>query len=178
MTTAAEVVSFWKAAGPAAWFRKDDGFDSEFRSRFLAAHERAARGELDSWAVTAEGALALLILLDQFPRNSFRGTARMYATDEQALALANRAIAAGHDLITEQALRLFFYLPFEHAENLSDQQRAMQLVEPLGEELTHYARIHLEAIERFGRFPHRNAILGRESTPEELAFLADGGFAG
>ena len=176
--TAADVVSFWKEAGPSAWFQKNDTFDAEFRSRFLAAHEQAATGALARWAETAEGALALLILLDQFPRNCFRGTARMFATDEQALVLAGQAIALGHDLASEEALRVFFYLPYEHSERLADQLRAIELTRPLGGETFRFAEIHRDVIERFGRFPHRNAVLGRRTTPEEAAFLAAGGFSG
>ncbi len=178
MTTAADVVSFWKEAGPSKWFRKDAAFDAAFRNRFLAAHERAAKGELDHWRQTAAGALALLILLDQFPRNCFRGTARMFATDAKAKALAADAIELGHDQATDENLRSFFYLPFEHSEELADQQRAVALTEPLGGESHRYALIHLDVIERFGRFPHRNDVLGRASTPEEIAFLKAGGFAG
>lgn len=178
MTTAAEVVSFWSEAGPAAWFQKNAAFDRQLRDRFLDLHEQAARGALDAWGETAEGSLALMILLDQLPRNMFRGSARMFATDEKAMELADRAIALGHDLATEEALRIFFYLPFEHSEQLSDQQRAVDLIRPLGGEVARYAQIHLDVIERFDRFPHRNELLGRRSTPEELDFLAAGGFAG
>lgn len=178
MTQASEITGFWRDAGMEKWFARDDAFDAALGHRFRDAHEAAAAGALDGWNAHAEGALALQILLDQFPRNVFRGTARMFATDARALALADAAIAQGHDRAVEQALRLFFYLPFEHSEALADQQRAVALITPLGPDLLHYAQVHLDVIARFGRFPHRNALLGRTSTPEELAFLAAGGFAG
>ena len=178
MMQAADVVDFWRAAGAEKWFGKDAAFDADFRDRFLAAHEAAASGALDSWAETADGALALMILLDQFPRNAFRGTARMFATDAKALVLADAAIGAGLDAEVEPALRAFLYLPFEHSEALADQDRALALFRPLGADLLHWAEVHHDIIVRFGRFPHRNAVLGRSSTAEELAFLESGGFAG
>jgi len=178
MTKPSDVIAFWKDAGFARWFGKDNAFDAEFRARFLQAHEAAASGKLGSWADTAEGALALILLLDQFPRNAFRDTARMFATDAQALTIADAAIAAGHDLATDPALRLFFYLPHEHSERLEDQERAVALITPLGSELLRYAEIHRDVVLRFGRFPHRNSLLGRVSTPQELEFLAAGGFSG
>jgi len=172
------VVDFWREAGYERWFKKDDKFDAEFRSRFLALHEKAASGALALWADDAEGALALVILLDQFPRNSFRGTARMFATDDRALAVAARAVARGFDKEVEEKLRLFFYLPFEHSEKMADQDRSVDLTRALGEELLKYAIQHREIIERFGRFPHRNGVWGRVSTVEEKAFLEAAGFAG
>ena len=178
MTDAAEVVDFWSVAGFARWFGKDAGFDAAFRDRFLTAHEAVASGMLDAWSAMPEGALALVILLDQFPRNAFRDSPRMFATDAKALALAEAAIAAGHDMATGEPLRLFFYLPYEHSEQLEDQQRAVELITPLGGDLLRYAEIHRDVIARFGRFPHRNALLGRKTTPEEQTFLDAGGFAG
>jgi uncharacterized protein (DUF924 family) len=175
-TTAAEVVTFWREAGPSRWFSKSDAFDAEFRERFLAAHEDAAAGRLESWTLSAEGALALVVLLDQFPRNSFRGTARMYATDPLALAQAERAIEAGFDEQVDPNLRFFFYLPFEHSERMEDQDRSLTLHERIG--FAEYAGHHRDIIRRFGRFPHRNAVLGRTTTPEEQEFLDGGGFAG
>ena len=172
------MLAFWRDAGPKKWFRKDAAFDSEFRERFLAAHEAAARGELDAWPPTADGTLALLILLDQFPRNAFRGSERMFATDAKALQLAQRAIAAGVDQTADAQLRNFFYLPLMHSEALADQQQAVALTEPLGAEAHRFAILHRDIIERFGRFPHRNAVLGRATTPAERAFLDEGGFAG
>lgn len=176
---ATAVVDFWRAAGEKRWFAKDEPFDRRFRERFLALHEAAARGELDSWQESPIGALGLLILLDQFPRNAFRGTKRMYATDAQARSFANAAIRAGHDLAIEPPLRVFMYLPFGHSEDLADQERSVELarrnLEPVG--LVH-AEHHREIVRRFGRFPHRNAILGRVSRPDEVRYLAEGGFAG
>jgi len=177
--TAAQVVAFWRDAGPAKWFERDDAFDDDFRCRFEAAHFAAARGELAAWGGTSEGALALLLLLDQYPRNCFRGNAHSYATDGLARRQAREAIAAGLDLQVETALRLFFYLPFEHSEALPDQDEAIRLFSVLGDgELMKYAVLHRDLIVRFGRFPHRNAALGRQSTREELDYLASGGFSG
>jgi uncharacterized protein (DUF924 family) len=175
---AREVVAFWEDAGPRLWFAKDDAFDKRFRERFLQLHEQAARGSLDRWLATPDGALALLILLDQFPRNAFRGTPRMYATDAAARALAAAAIAAGHDRVVAVELQKFFYLPFGHSEDLSDQERGVQLCGRLGQPDSGMAEHHRDIVRRFGRFPHRNAILGRPSTKEETEYLANGGYAG
>jgi len=172
------VVKFWQDAGMERWFHKDDAFDDEFRRRCLTAHEAAAAGTLAPWAASATGALALLILLDQFPRNAFRGTPRMFATDDQARGVAEAAIGQGFDLSVDAPLRLFFYLPFMHSERLADQQRSVALNEPLGGPSLAAARTHLDIIARFGRFPHRNAVLGRVTTTEEQRFLDEGGFAG
>lgn len=172
------VINFWRDAGPRRWFKKNAAFDGEFRSRFLNHHEAAAQGKLDGWADDAFGALALVILLDQFPRNAFRGTARMYATDKPARQLAARAIAAGFDLQAPAELRLFFYLPFAHSEILADQDRSVELSGRLGPDYLKHSLEHREIIRRFGRFPHRNKILGRASTAEERQFLDAGGFAG
>ena len=177
-STAADVVAFWREAGPTRWFTKDAAFDREFKTSGLALHEAAARGDLDTWSTTPEGALALMILLDQFPRNAFRDTPRMFATDAKALDLARAAIDAGHDKAVASDLSVFFYLPFEHAEDLDEQERAVALITPLGGESLAYAEIHRDVIRRFGRFPHRNAILGRKTTPDEQRFLDEGGFAG
>jgi uncharacterized protein (DUF924 family) len=177
-----EVVAFWREAGAAKWFAKDDAFDAAIRERFEALHLAAARGELAEWSEKSEGALALLLLLDQFPRNLFRGSAHAFATDPLALSLARAAIAAGHDAAAPADLRVFFYLPFEHSEALADQDHCVALCQALdaetGSEWAKWAKLHRDIIVRFGRFPHRNAMLGRESTEEELVFLADGGFAG
>jgi uncharacterized protein (DUF924 family) len=175
-TTAAEVVTFWREAGPNRWFSKNEAFDAEFRERFLAAHEDARAERLAFWVAEPEGALALLLLLDQFPRNSFRDTPRMYDTDALARAYAERAVQAGFDDRVDRNLRIFFYLPFEHSERMEDQDRSLALHEQIG--FADYARHHRDLIVRFGRFPHRNAILGRTSTAEEQAFLDAGGFAG
>lgn len=172
------VVAFWREAGPDLWFAKDAGFDRRFRDRFLASHERASRGGCAGWMATPEGALALALLLDQFPRNAFRGTPRMYATDAPARAVAAAAIDAGHDNEVEVALRVFLYLPFGHSEELADQERSVALVERLGEPDASHARRHRDIVRRFGRFPHRNPILGRAMTPEEQRYLDEGGYAG
>jgi uncharacterized protein (DUF924 family) len=179
LPSAADVVRFWTEAGRLRWFRKDEAFDAEFRSRFLAAHEVAARGESMAWLGTSDGALALLILLDQFPRNAFRGTARVYATDALARNVAHEAVLRGHDArAATDDLRNFFYLPFMHSEWLPDQDRALQLCQRLGNDAGQHATGHRDVIARFGRFPHRNALLGRKTTPEEQAFLDAGGFQG
>ena len=175
--TPSDVVAFWKEAGPEKWFAKDEAFDTLFRDRGRAVHWAAARRELDDWMDTAEGALALLILLDQYPRNSFRGTAHQFATDPLALMFANQAVDAHYHQAVAPELKNFLLLPFEHSERIEDQDRYMALVE--GEaELEKWGRIHRDIIVRFGRFPHRNAVLGRETTPEEQLFLDEGGFGG
>jgi uncharacterized protein (DUF924 family) len=179
LPTAADVTAFWRAAGPSQWFRKDADFDRAITAQFGAAHAAAAAGRLSGWEATPEGALALLILLDQFPRNMFRDSARAFATDLLARAVADRAIAHGFDTRVPEAERVFFYLPFEHSESLADQERSLALWRQTGSgEIDKYAQIHADIIRRFGRFPHRNALLGRATTPEEQAFLDGGGFAG
>jgi uncharacterized protein (DUF924 family) len=175
---AREVVAFWEGAGPALWFAKDDAFDRRFSERFLALHEAAARGELEHWNGTPTGSLALLVLLDQFPRNSFRDTPRMYATDAAARRVAGAAIAAGHDRAVAVDLQKFFYLPFGHSEDLADQERAVELCGRLGGRDLQQALHHRDIVQRFGRFPHRNAILGRPTTQEEQEYLANGGYRG
>jgi len=177
--TPAEVVTFWRDAGPKRWFSKDSAFDDDIRQRFLGQHEDAAAGKLSGWETTAEGALALLILLDQFPRNMFRGQARAFATDPLARAIAAGALVRGFDAQAPDGMRGFFYLPFEHSENLADQERAVAFYKAVGDaDGLKWAEIHADIIRRFGRFPHRNAALGRASTPEERAFIDGGGFAG
>ncbi|HUR90705.1 MAG TPA: DUF924 family protein [Ramlibacter sp.] len=173
-----EVVAFWRDAGPARWFRKDDAFDREFRERFMGDHEAAARGDSDGWAATPEGALALCILLDQFPRNAFRGTARVFSTDAKARDLARRAVDARFDERVDPELRQFLHLPFSHSEELADQDRAVELASRTSDDSRKWALHHRGIIERFGRFPHRNAALGRKTTPEEQQFLDQGGFSG
>jgi uncharacterized protein (DUF924 family) len=175
---AAEVVDFWREAGPPLWFAKDAAFDRRFRERFLSLHEAAARHRLAEWLAAPTAALALLLLLDQFPRNAFRGTPRMYATDAMARGAAAAAIDAGHAQAVETALRLFFYLPFAHSEDPADQERSVALNRPLGQPNLSHAEGHRDIVRRFGRFPHRNPILGRTMTPEEQRFLDEGGFAG
>ncbi len=172
------IVDFWREAGFEAWFRKDPAFDAAFHDRFRDLHVAAARRDLDAWADEPEGALALLIVLDQFPRNCFRGTGHMYATDPLARYFARRALAAGHDEAVEKDLRLFFYLPFSHSEDIADQEIAVERNRALGGEAEKHAIGHRDIVARFGRFPHRNLILGRETTPQEQAFIDGGGFAG
>ena len=177
--TPKDVVGFWTAAGPQKWFAKSAKFDEAIALRFEPVHHAAARGEYDGWMASAEGSLALLLLLDQFPRNLYRGSAHAFATDPKALAIARAAVASGHDRAVEPILRRFFYLPFEHSESMQDQQRALALFAATGNaELLKYAQLHADIIARFGRFPHRNAILLRTSTADEQAFLDAGGFAG
>jgi uncharacterized protein (DUF924 family) len=175
---AAAVIEFWREAGPRKWFAKDAAFDTEFSHRFAALHFAAARRELDHWADTAEGALGLLILLDQYPRNAFRGTAHMYATDPLARIVARAAIDRALDTRLDSELRVFFYLPLEHSEDPQDQERSVELARGLDPRSRDFAILHRDIIARFGRFPHRNAHLGRVTTPEEQAFLDQGGFGG
>lgn len=175
---AREVLKFWRDAGAAMWFAKDEKFDARFRDRFLVAHEAAARGETEHWLATPEGALALVILLDQFPRNAFRGTPRMYDTDSLARKAAAKALAAGYDLRLPRELRKFLVLPFAHSEDLADQERAVALARRIGPDDLAHAEHHRDIVRRFGRFPHRNAILGRESTPAERQYLENGGYQG
>jgi uncharacterized protein (DUF924 family) len=175
---ALRVVAFWIDAGPTLWFAKDEKFDARFRDRFLREHEAAARGELQHWLSTPDGALALVLLLDQFPRNAFRGTPRMYDTDALAREAARIAFAAGFDREIAMNLRKFFVLPLAHSEDLADQERSVALARRMGADDLAHAQHHRDIVRRFGRFPHRNAILGRESTPAELDYLANGGYTG
>lgn len=171
------MVTFWRDAGPGKWFRGGEAFDDACR-RFETTHLAAARRELDGWAETAEGTLALLLLLDQMPRNLWRGTAHMWATDPLARMFAHRGLDRGFDRSGPEDLRAFWYLPFQHSERLEDHDRGLAAMADLDAEATKWARHHREIVVRFGRFPHRNAALGRESTPEEQAFLESGGFSG
>jgi uncharacterized protein (DUF924 family) len=182
-----EILEFWFSEGAKTrWFEKDSGFDAEIRRHFGTAVGQAAEGRLDDWAEAPESCLALVLLLDQFPRNIHRDSPRAFATDPKARAVADKAIARGFDRRLPQAWRIFFYLPFEHSEALADQHRAVALVRQLadgqeGDARTQalnyldYAVRHEQVIARFGRFPHRNAILGRPSTPEEEDFLKQPG---
>ncbi len=169
-----EILSFWCSERvQPLWFRSTPEFDRELRKRFLATWQAAAAGELDSWGESAKGALALVIVLDQFPLNMFRGEARSFSSAEQALEVAAGAVAGGLDRELTPPCLAFLYLPFMHSENLADQDRSVALFEGAGlDENLRFARHHRELIRRFGRFPHRNAILGRPSTPEEQAYLA------
>jgi uncharacterized protein (DUF924 family) len=175
---AQRVVAFWREAGPERWFTRDAAFDARCEA-FLPLHLRAARCEFEQWLQDATSALALVLLLDQIPRNVYRGNAHAYATDGLARHYASRAIEAGFDAGVDPALRVFFYLPYEHSEAPADQRRSLELHARLpGEGADEWARLHADLIERFGRFPHRNAALGRVTTAEEQAFLDGGGFAG
>jgi uncharacterized protein (DUF924 family) len=160
------------------WFKSNEAFDQSVRETFLADYEAAAAGRLSAWEESAEGALALVLLLDQVPRNIFRDTPRAYATDAAARAVADRALARGLDRDVPPVWRRFLYMPFHHSENLADQRRSVALFDTVMRSsdregsLRRYGHSYVEVIERFGRFPHRNAILGRPSTPEEVAFMA------
>lgn len=174
-----DVLDFWFAAGPERWFRKDDAFDEEIARRFGATVEAAREGRYDDWAQAPESALALVILLDQFPRNIHRGSPKAFACDEKALGVARSAVDRGFDMELTAAQRKWFYMPFMHSESLEDQELCIELCKrsDLEDQIPH-AIEHADIIRRFGRFPHRNAVLGRRSTEEEQAFLDAGGFAG
>ncbi|GGK14926.1 DUF924 family protein [Luteimonas terricola] len=177
LPTAREIVAFWREAGPPKWFNGGAAFDEEVRQFLEGAHFAAARRELEAWVDDADGALAVQILLDQVPRNIFRGSAHSYATDPLALHYAERMLESGLDREVDPELRVFCYMPFEHSEVMADQERAVALMADLGETYLGYAVRHLEVIERFGRFPHRNHALGRASSADEQAWLdAGGGF--
>ncbi len=174
-----DIVEFWRQAGPERWFKKDEEFDRTLTGRFLDLRGKAAAGALESWTDRAQGSLAIILLLDQFSRNMFRGSAEAFAADPKARAVADAAIRKGHDRAFDTHLRCFFYLPYEHSESLADQNRSVALVHELGDaEYLKYALLHRLIIRRFGRFPHRNVVLGRHTSPAEEAFLAQGGFAG
>lgn len=169
---------FWLEAGPARWFDASDAFDGACRD-WLPLWERARGGACDHWQTTAAGSFALIILLDQIPRNVLRGSAEQFATDPQALAAAERAVSAQHDRAYTMPARNFIYLPYQHSEDLAVQERGLDLYRSAGNrESYYYALVHADAIRRFGRFPHRNALLGRETTEAEAAYLQSGGFGG
>ncbi len=172
------IVRFWNDAGPGKWFAKDDAFDAALRARFLDEHLAAARREREALLDNADIALAVILLLDQVPRNVFRDSAHAFATDPLAREYAMRGIDAGFDRKANPELRIFFYLPFEHSEALADQDRAVALCEALGDvDYIKYAKAHRDVIRRFGRFPHRNRALARVNTTEEQTWLdAGGGF--
>jgi uncharacterized protein (DUF924 family) len=181
---ARDILAFWFGPVPhaerAEWFRKDGAFDASIRGRFGAAVEAAIGGAYEDWSATPHGALALILLLDQFPRNIHRGTPRAFDGDARALEIAGRAVGAGHDRALDAFERWFCYLPFEHAESLAAQERSLALFAALAAETGRrdplvWAEKHAVIVRRFGRYPHRNAILGRASTPEEVAFLREPG---
>lgn len=183
-----EVLAFWFGWPDAAdygqyrkaWFVKDATFDAAIRERFLGTWQRASQGGLADWAESPRSTLALIVVMDQFPRNLFRGDARSFSTDSRALQIACNLVDAGFDAVLLPVERSFVYLPFEHCEDPAMQDRSVQLfaaleAHPAGSQMLDYARRHRDVIARFGRFPHRNAVLGRISTPEELAWLAQPG---
>lgn len=168
-----DVIRFWfEESTPQQWFTKDEAFDAKIRERFMDTYERAARGETASWRETPAGRLAEIIVLDQFPRNMFRGSARAFATDTQALDLAREAVALGDDRRLAARERHFLYMPYMHSESKDAHRSAVWLfAASLNWQGLRYEWQHKRIIDRFGRYPHRNAALGRESTPEELEFL-------
>jgi uncharacterized protein (DUF924 family) len=173
-----DILAFWRDAGPDRWYKRDDAFDAELCRRFLGLWQQASAGELSSWEASDDGALALVIVLDQFPRNMFRGDAQTYASDARAKEVASRAVERGVDARIDPALVEFLYLPFMHSEQLPDQLRCIELSRKAGlAESAKWAEHHADIIRRFGRFPHRNRLLGRATTPEEQAFLDEGGFS-
>jgi uncharacterized protein (DUF924 family) len=180
LVTRADILAFWRGVGRGGWYRRDDAFDAGIRSRFLATWQKAAAGELSSWEDSDDGALALTIVLDQFPRNMFRNDAQTFSSDALARAVAGRAIDRGADARVDPLLREFRYLPFMHSEHLADQQRCVALFRECGghPDNLKYAEDHADIIRRFGRFPHRNRVLGRDTTADEQAFLDGGGFSG
>jgi uncharacterized protein (DUF924 family) len=172
------IVDFWRDLGPDAWFVRNAGLDETIRQRFGDIHERAARGELDHWAEDPNGALALVLLLDQFPRNMFRDTPRAFATDDKALTIAKAALARGDHYHVGEDVNQFFAMPHMHSESLADQEACVAWMRDIGEYNVPFAEEHRDIIARFGRFPHRNSVLNRQTTPEEREFLESGGFAG
>ena len=173
-----DVVAFWREAGPEKWFKTDEAFDEEIASRFSALHGAAAQGVHDSWAESGDGALALILMLDQFSRNLHRGSALAFASDPKALQIAKTALARGDDHSVSKDLQIFIYMPFEHSECLADQRTAIRLTHAMqNANYLKYAHTHHNVIHRFGRFPHRNAVLGRHTTAAEQAFLWAGGFS-
>lgn len=176
MTTIDSLIAFWFGEGmKERWFAKDPEFDALVRRKLLPDYEAARDGRLSDWKGSARGCLALCILLDQVPRNVFRDSARAYATDDQAREVTHHALARGFQRQLTQVERLFLYLPLEHSEDLEDQQLCCRLIADLDEDPKRldYAERHRDIVARFGRFPHRNAALGRPSTAEEQAFLKE-----
>jgi uncharacterized protein (DUF924 family) len=187
MASPSDILEFWFSDhARERWFRKDAAFDDEIRARFAADVVAAAAGEHVAWQTSGDGALALSILLDQFPRNLYRGSAQAFAADDRAREVANHVIANQLDETVALERRMFFYLPFEHSESLADQERAVELFtrwaaahpeakRAQADEIASYAVRHRDVIQRFGRFPHRNAVVGRASTAEEVEFLTQPG---
>lgn len=171
------VITFWFAEiDHRYWFRKDDRFDGTVRRRFRGVYDEVVAGRNPDWMAMPEGCLATILVLDQFPRNMFRGTPQAFATDAQARAVARLALQKTFDRPLALEQRLFMYMPFEHSESMDDQELSCQLMTRLGDPgYLYYAERHREIIRRFGRFPHRNRILGRDNTPAEAAYLAQPG---
>lgn len=177
--TPRDVLDFWFGAGKQKWYKKSDAFDEEIREKFQEIHEISRAGGRDFWAETPDGILALIILLDQFPRNMYRGSPDMFAADAKALTLAKEAVARGIDTEVPEAARAFIYMPFMHSERLDDQDKCCELFIAAGnKDNLKFAEEHRDIIKKFGRFPHRNPLLRRATTEDEDVFLADGGFAG
>lgn len=176
---AAEVIEFWREIGPDGWFKRDDEIDARIVDRFGGLHERAVARKLEDWRGDAMECLALIIVIDQFSRNMFRDDPRAFAADEYAAEIAAMAIADGHDRAVDEELLPFLYMPFMHSESIVDQRRCVALMHAGGHpDNLKYGIIHRDVIARFGRFPHRNPVLGRHTTPAEQAYLDDGGFSG
>lgn len=178
LSEAGTMVDFWRDAGPSTWFKKNLTFDQSLSSKFIDLHYAAARRERDHWLSDPYACLSLILLLDQFPRNAFRNTAHMYATDSLARCYARAAVNFKHVKHIEEALRPFIFMPFMHSECLEDQQYSVDLYRHHASANLEFALEHCDIIQRFGRFPHRNCTLGRSTTADEQRFLDDGGFAG
>ena len=180
MKTPQDILTFWiDEVGPEGWYKQDDTLDATIRDRFGATYDAGMEGRFGLWLTYPNGVLAYVILLDQFPRNMFRGDAASFRSDQIALAAAKQAIHRGWDLRVDEPARQFFYLPLMHAENLCDQDRCVRLMKerlPGGEDNLLHACAHREIIRRFGRFPYRNDVLGRASSPAEAAFMENGGY--
>jgi len=177
--TPEDITEFWYQAGEIRWFTKNAAFDGALAVRFGAALKDARQGAYDHWGDTPEGALGLAILLDQVSRNIHRDSPLAFAADAKALALARGWVGRGYHQAMPAPRARWLIMPFEHAEDLDAQWRCVALFSTMGlHEMVYWARVHLDIIARFGRFPHRNAVLGRQSTPDEIAFLKAGGFAG
>lgn len=171
-----KIIHFWFGLDPKQWYRRDEKLDAEIAARFGETYRALETGGAESWLATPQGWLAAIIVLDQFPRNMFRGSARAFATDEAALALAERAIAKGVDMKLPPEQRAFLYMPFQHTEDRDGQARSVALFTALGNPVNlDFAQRHKAVIDRFGRFPHRNEALGRKSTDAEIAFLKQPG---
>jgi len=178
MTRPSDIIAFWDGVGPEAWYKQSDTFDAEIRDRFLPTWEDACAGGARDWMDSGPGCLARLIVLDQFPRNLFRNDPRAYCTDGLALQTARHMIDAGWDVEVDGLMRQFVYMPFMHSEALADQDTCVALMEARMTEGNNalHARVHREIVMRYGRFPYRDGPLGRDTTPEEAAFLDGGGY--